>query len=94
MEQLGDILRTFINETSKYENRFGIIGDKEKMFVFKKLTLESLLNFRFRGTTMSYDELLIALESIIIDQVATVPSALMEIWNGDELSAKENAKET
>ena len=33
------------------------------------------MNFRFRGTTISYDELLIALENIIIDKVATVPTA-------------------
>ena len=39
----------------------------------KKLMPESLLNYRFRGTTVSYDELLIALENIIIDKVATIP---------------------
>ena len=43
------------------------------MLAVKKLMLESQLNFRFRGTTMSYDELLIALENII-DKVATVPT--------------------
>ena len=32
---------------------------------------ESLLNYRFLGTTLSYDELLIALENIIIDKVAS-----------------------
>ena len=40
----------------------------------KKMMLESLLNFRFRGMTMSYDEHLIALENII-DNVATVLTA-------------------
>ena len=32
---------------------------------------ESLLNYRFRGTTLPCEELLIALENIIIDKVAT-----------------------
>ena len=31
--------------------------------------------FRFRGMTMSYDEVLVALENIIIDKVDTVPTA-------------------
>ena len=66
VEQLDDILRTFINETNKIENRFGK--------AVKKLMLGSLLNFRFRGTTMSYDEFLITLENIIIDKVAAVPT--------------------
>ena len=30
---------------------------------------ESLLNYMFRGTTMSYSELLVSLENIIIDKV-------------------------
>ena len=45
------------------------------MLAVKKLMLERLLNYRFRGTTMSYSELLVALENIIIDKVATVPTA-------------------
>ena len=45
------------------------------MFAVKDLMLESLLNFRFRGTTLDYEELLIALENIIIDKVATVLAA-------------------
>ena len=44
------------------------------MLVVKELMLESLLNNRFRGTTMSYSELLFALENIIIDKAATVPT--------------------
>ena len=36
----------------------------------KKLMPVSLLNYRFRGTTLSYEELLIALENIIIDTSA------------------------
>ena len=45
------------------------------MLAVKKLMLETLLSFRFRGTTMSHDELLIALENIFIDKVSTVPTA-------------------
>ena len=54
VEQFDDILRTFTNEMTKFENRFGKIRDEEKMLVVKKLMTESLLNYRFRGTTMSY----------------------------------------
>ena len=32
---------------------------------------ESLLNYRFRGTTLPHEELLIALENIVIDKVTT-----------------------
>ena len=53
VKQFDDILRTFINETNKFENRFGTIRDEEKMLAVKKLMLESLLNCRFRETTMS-----------------------------------------
>ena len=45
------------------------------MLAVRKLKLESLLNYSFRGTTMSYSELLVALDSIIIGKVATVPTA-------------------
>ena len=86
VEQLDDVLRTFINETNKFKNRFGTIRDEEKMFVVKKLMPESLFNCRLRGTTMSYDELLIA-ENIIIDKVATVPTARRRRW----MSTKEQA---
>ena len=65
---------TFTNEINKFENRFGKIRDEEKMLAVKKLMPESLLNYRFRGTTMSYNELIIALENIIVDKVATVPT--------------------
>ena len=56
-------------------NRFGTVRDEEKMLAVKKLMSESLLKFRLRGMTMSYDELLVASEKIIIDKVATVPTA-------------------
>ena len=72
VEQFDDILRTFKNEMTKFENRFGKIKDEEKVLAVKKLMPESLLNYRFRGTAMSYDELIIALENIIIDKVSTV----------------------
>ena len=35
--------------------------DEEKVLAVKKLMPESLLNYRFRGPAMSYDELIIAL---------------------------------
>ena len=75
VEQFDDILRTFTNEMNKFENRFGKIRDEEKVLAVKKLMPESLLNYRFRGTAVPYDELIIALENIIIDKVSTVPTA-------------------
>ena len=45
-----------------------------KKLAVKILMLQSLLNYRLRGTTMSYSELLVALENIIVDKVATVPT--------------------
>ena len=74
VEHFDDILRTFKNEMTKFENRFGKIRDEEKVLAVKKLMPESLLNYRFRGTTMPFDELIIALENIIIDKVSTVPT--------------------
>ena len=75
VEQFDDILRTFTNEMTKFENIFGKIRDEEKVLAVKKLVPESLLNYRFRGTAMPYGELIIALENIIIDKVSTVPTA-------------------
>ena len=54
VEQFDDILRTFINETHKFEKRPGTIRDEEQVLAVKKLMLDSVLNNRFRGTTMSY----------------------------------------
>ena len=51
------------------------IRDEEKMLAVKKLMPESLLNYIFGGTTMSYGELINALENIIVDKVSTVPSS-------------------
>ena len=75
VEQFDDILRTFTNEMTKFEHRFGKIRDEEKVLAVKKLMPESLPNCRFRGTAMPYGELIIALENIIIDKVSTVPTA-------------------
>ena len=75
VEQFDDILRTFINEMNKFESRFGAIRDEEKMLAVKKLMPESLLNYRFRGTTVSYSEIIVALENIIVDMVSTIPSS-------------------
>ena len=72
VEQFDDVLRNFKNEMTKFENRFGKIRDEEKVLAVKQLMPESLLNYRFRGTAMSYVELIVALENIIIDKVPTV----------------------
>ena len=77
MEQFDDIneMNKFINEMNKFESRFGAIRGEEKMLAVKKLMLESLLFYRFRGTTIAYSEIIIALENIIVDKVPTVPSS-------------------
>ena len=36
VEQFGDILRTFINETNKFENKFGTTRDEEQLLAVKK----------------------------------------------------------
>ena len=74
VEQFDDFLMTSITDTNKFEHRFDTIRKEEKMLAVKKLMLESLLNYRFRGTTMSYSELLVAVENNIVDKVATVPT--------------------
>ena len=71
MEQFDDFLKNFINETNKYEGRFGTVRDEEKTLAVKRLIPESLLNFRFRGTTLPYKEMLLALENIIMGKVTT-----------------------
>ena len=71
VEQFDDILKNFINETNKYEGRFGKIRDEEKTLAVKRLMPESLLNYRFRGTTLPHEELLNALDNIITDKVTT-----------------------
>ena len=71
MEHFDDILKNFINETNKYEGRFGKIRDEEKTLAVKWLTPESLLNYRLHGTTLPQEELVLALENIIIGKVTT-----------------------
>ena len=97
VEQFDDILRTFTNEMNKFESRFGKTRDDQKMLSVKKLMTESLLNYRFRGTTMSYSKLTIALYNTVVDKVSTVLSskssrndtgAPMEIG----MAAKENGE--
>ena len=62
---------------------------------------EGLLNYRFRGTTLPCEELLIALENIIIDKVTThsvskvkkmATSAPMEIGIAREPMARKRSK--
>ena len=74
-EQFDDILKTFIDGAGKLVGGFGMIRGEGEMFAVKNWMAESLLNFSFRGTTMSRDQSTIALENIIIDKVATVPTA-------------------
>ena len=74
-DNFDDILRTFVSDTNKLEKRFGTIIDEGKMLTIKKLMHESLLNRRFRGTTMSHSELLVALENIIIDKGCDSPDS-------------------
>ena len=71
VEQFDDTLRNFINKTNKYEGRFGKIRNGDKTLAVKRLRPESLLNCRFRGTALAYEELLIALENSISDKVTT-----------------------
>ena len=63
----------------------------------KKMMPESLLNLRFRGATLKYEELLIALENIIIHKMPTVPTTRQtsESWTSHcKLSTEEQAKAT
>ena len=60
VEQFDEILRAFTNEMNMFENRFGKIRDEEQMLAVKTLMPESLLNYRFRGTPMSYGELVVS----------------------------------
>ena len=47
--QFDDILRNFVNETNKYEGRFG----ENPRLAVRRLMPASLLNYRFRGTTLA-----------------------------------------
>ena len=67
------MLRTFIHEANKYEQQVWQDHDEDTTLAVKKLIPESLLSYRFRGTTMTYDELITARENVIFDEVMTVP---------------------
>ena len=85
MQQFADILRTFINAAIKYESRSGKVRDEEKTSAFKMLMPERPLNFRFRGTTITYDE-------IILDKVMTKPVASDPMDIG--MAAKDDVSES
>ena len=53
VEQFDDILRTFTNEMTKVENRFGKIMDEEKVLAVKKLMPESLQRMWSNSMTSS-----------------------------------------
>ena len=71
VEQLDDILKNFINETNKYEDWFGENPRRREDSGSEKLMPESLLNYRFRGTTFPYEDLLMALDNIVTDKVTS-----------------------
>ena len=50
---------------------WGTSETKRRPWQVKRLMPETLLNHRFRGTTLPYEELLIELDNIVIDEVAT-----------------------
>ena len=50
----------------------GKLTTKERTLAVKKLTSESLLDYSFRGTTLSYEELIIAIEYMIVDKITTI----------------------
>ena len=66
-KDVEQLLTTLVKETNKFETRFGKIRDEKKMLVVKTMMLERLSNSRLRGATLNYEELLVALENIIID---------------------------
>ena len=43
MKQFNDVLRTLINDTNRFENRFGMVRDEEGMLAVGYLMPESLL---------------------------------------------------
>ena len=71
MEHFVDILTTFINDVNKSHHIFGKPTNEESTLADNKLMCESLLNYGFRGTTLSYEELIIAIGEIV-DRTTTV----------------------
>ena len=68
-------MRTVIKETSKFDNRIGKIRDAEKMPSQELLMHVSLLNFRFHGAVLKYEDVGVASENIMDDNVSTVPTS-------------------
>ena len=50
----------------------GKLTTEERTLAVKKLMSESLLNYSFRSTTLSYEELIIATEYMIVDKITTI----------------------
>ena len=75
-------------------DQLGKIRDEEKTLAVKKLMPEGLLNNRVRRITLSDEELLVALENIIIDKVTTFSASrrkktYTELPNGDRHDGRE-----
>ena len=70
-DHFDDILGTSIYETSKSQSWVCKIRDEQKTLPVKKLMPKSLLIHKFRDATVTYDELITALENIIIDKIMT-----------------------
>ena len=54
------------------------INETNKVLAFKKLMLDSMLNFRFRGATLKHEELPIALRKFFIDKASSPASQTFE----------------
>ena len=50
----------------------GKLTTEERTLTVGKLMSESLLNYSFFGTTLSYEELIIAIEYMIVDKITTI----------------------
>ena len=48
---------------------------RRKHWQSKKRTPENLLYYRFQGTTLTYDEMIFALENVTLDKLTTTPVA-------------------
>ena len=72
VEHFVDILTTFINDVNKSHHLFGKPTNEERTLAFNRLMCESLLNYGFRGTTPSYEELILAIENRMVGKTTTV----------------------
>ena len=66
--------RNMSDKNSAYVALIRNISEKDRAKDVEQFE-KSLLNCRFRGTSMSWCELIVALENVIVDKVATVPTA-------------------